>query len=84
MIKITDDEWEEKYGVVINHNTGDDKFDPHDDWDTVSTYDNKHVWTTVDTGEGYITIPGVHFVNRLYYHVTEEPWEHKNIEVVFD
>ena len=43
--------------------------------------DYKHVWTEVDGEEGCYIIAGFHYVNRIHYYITENPWEDDNIEV---
>jgi hypothetical protein len=47
----------------------------------VRTTDPKFIWTEVD-GEGgcYITA-GYHFVNRIQYYITTNPWEDEYTEV---
>jgi hypothetical protein len=47
----------------------------------VAKQDANHIWTEVD-GEGgtYITA-GYHFVNRINYYITENPWTDEYTEV---
>ena len=41
------------------------------------------VWTCIDTdNDELILIPGYHYVNRLYYMITEKPWTDDTLEVV--
>jgi len=53
------------------------------DLDTVRELDESHVWTVMDGSSGndqWIT-PGLHFVNRICYLVTEK--SHQGIDVEF-
>ena len=64
MPNLTHDEFDALHGATTEHDYLGD-IDP----------DSKHLWTAVD-GEGYAVdyISGYHFVNRLYYVVSENPW----------
>lgn len=57
--------------------------------DTVNapTWDGeRHVWTWVDTDEGTAIVAGFHYVNRIGYFITENPWSDHNeyVEVTKD
>lgn len=39
------------------------------------------VWTEVDGDEGSYIVAGWHFVNRIHYYITENPWEDEFTEV---
>jgi hypothetical protein len=39
------------------------------------------VWTEVDGDEGTYIISGLHWVNRIHYYITENPWEDEYTEV---
>ena len=55
-----------------------------------------HVWTVVDSFDPYFSddqdtnlyiIPGMHYVNRFGYFITEFPWndeDHANLEILVD
>lgn len=45
------------------------------DLKTVLTYDEKYVWTCIDGDDGMYFISGYHLVNRIYYLITNEPWQ---------
>lgn len=52
------------------------------DFEIVSAYDERFVWTVLDAGEGadqFIT-PGMHVVNRVCYVLTEVPHDWAAIE----
>jgi hypothetical protein len=41
----------------------------------------KIVWTEVDGDEGSYIVAGWHYVNRIHYYITENPWEDEWTEV---
>jgi hypothetical protein len=45
------------------------------DLKTVLAQNEKYVWTCIDGDDGMYFVSGVHFVNRIYYLITNEPWE---------
>lgn len=49
-----------------------DLWSPHE----IQSVDPRHVWTVVDgeDDDNLYALPGIHFVNRIGYVVTEEPW----------
>jgi hypothetical protein len=52
------------------------------DFEIVRSYDAKFIWTVVDGGDGrdQFIIPGIHFVNRVCYLLTEVPHEWAPVE----
>lgn len=78
---LTDDDFDDKYtpnltlkSEVFDDETG--RFETYgDDLKTVLAHDEKYVWTCVDGDEGMYFISGYHYVNRIYYLITNEPWE---------
>ena len=46
-----------------------------DDLKTVLAQNEKYVWTCVDGDEGMYYVSGYHVVNRIYYLITNEPWQ---------
>jgi hypothetical protein len=47
----------------------------------VKTKPNQHVWTEVDGDEGCYIVAGFHFVNRIHYYITENPWDDEYTEI---
>jgi hypothetical protein len=47
----------------------------------VKTQDPKHIWTEVDGDSGTYIVSGWHFVNRISYYITTNPWEDEYTEV---
>jgi hypothetical protein len=47
----------------------------------VQKADNKYIWTEVDGEEGTYIVAGYHWVNRIHYYITENPWDNDDIEV---
>ncbi len=88
---MTYNEWEEKYkpiGNMISDNYDNDgRFDTFGEeldfvWSIQEAEPNK-VWTMVEGDDGWYTINGFHFVNRVAYFVTELPFEGDFLEVVY-
>lgn len=50
----------------------------------VSLVEEHHVWTLIDGEDTMVIVAGRHFVNRLGYFVTVEPWKHEHMEVLVD
>ena len=53
-----------------------------EDFEIVRRYDAKCVWTVVDSGTGsdQFIVPGMHFVNRVCYLLTEVPHDWADVE----
>lgn len=47
----------------------------------VQKADNKYIWTEVDGDSGTYIVAGYHFVNRIQYYITTNPWEDEYTEV---
>lgn len=47
----------------------------------VQKADNKYIWTEVDGDSGTYIVAGYHFVNRIHYYITENPWDDEWTEV---
>jgi hypothetical protein len=52
-----------------------------EEFEFVQKADNKHIWTEVDGDEGSYIVAGYHFVNRIHYYITENPWEDEWTEI---
>lgn len=88
---MTHEEWEEEYVPVKNHLDDNASFDGcmFETYDeefvhVLRNADDKKVWTYVEGDEGMYLIPGLHFVNRLGYLITEKPYTDETIEVKLD
>ena len=81
-------DWEEKYKPVKNHldkygNGESLMFETYGaEQEYVQSVDEKRVWTWVDGDCSSLILAGYHYVNRLGYYVTEEPWETGNEQVL--
>lgn len=79
--------WEETFKPIKNNIS---KY-PSDDLIHFETYgeevefvqkaDNKHIWTEVDGDSGTYIVAGYHYVNRIQYYITENPWDDEWTEV---
>lgn len=88
LIKMSIEEWEEKYRPSINPLSEDeysaDRFETYgEELALVLATPKRYIWTLVDGDTATIIIPGYHLVNRINYFITEFPWEHENIEVKY-
>ncbi len=64
-IDLTLDEWYEQFHPIAR------QFD-----EPPKDFDHHFVWTAVDGDEGQFCVSeGIHWVNRIFYYVTEVPWE---------
>lgn len=52
-----------------------------EEYDFIKEQDPKYVWTEVDGDSGTYIVAGHHFVNRIHYYITENPWEDEYTEV---
>lgn len=52
-----------------------------DEVEFVQKADNKYIWTEVDGDSGTYIVSGYHYVNRIQYFITENPWEDEYTEV---
>ena len=82
-MKLTEEFFTFKYNPISNE---DDDWQIDTDTD-LSLIDNKKIWTVIDCDGALVLTAGKHFVNRMYYVVTEisrtEDWE-ENIEVCLE
>ena len=52
-----------------------------DEVEFVQKADNKYIWTEVDGDSGTYIIAGYHYVNRIQYYITENPWDDEWTEI---
>lgn len=81
---MTYDHWFDTYKPIKNTLTnGEDyHFETYgNEYEFIKAQDQNKVWTEVDGDEGTYIISGWHFVNRIHYYITEEPWEDDMTEV---
>jgi hypothetical protein len=80
----TYDAWAETFKPIKNHLVKYDQltFETYgEEVEFVTKADNKHIWTEVDGDSGCYIIAGYHYVNRIHYYITENPWEDEYTEV---
>jgi len=77
--------WEETFKPIKNTlrtHVEDLHFETYgEEVEFVKAQDPKHIWTEVDGDSGTYIVAGWHFVNRINYYVTEQPWEDEYTEV---
>jgi hypothetical protein len=73
--------WDEKYKPIPNHiDKGNDKFETYGEElefvRTINSTEPNRVWTLIEGDSGNLWIVnGYHFVNRLNYFITKNPYE---------
>jgi hypothetical protein len=80
----TYDAWVDTFKPIKNHLTkhGELHFETYgEEVEFVQKADNKYIWTEVDGDEGTYIMAGYHWVNRIHYYITENPWEDDYTEV---
>lgn len=83
----TQDAWVDIFKPIVNPNNDWDgcsysAFETYgEDYEFVKAQDNNKIWTEVDGDEGTYIVAGWHFVNRIQYYITENPWEDEYTEV---
>lgn len=79
--EMTYDDFLEKYTPIKNHICKTAPLDGcmfetiREEYEFVKNQDPKNVWTLIDCDGWYGIAAGFHFINRLGYVITEEPWE---------
>jgi hypothetical protein len=52
-----------------------------EEYDYVKGIHPNFVWTEVDGDEGTYIVAGHHWVNRIHYYITENPWDDEYTEI---
>ena len=81
---MTYDYWQNTYKPIKNSFVKYDSitFETYgEEVEFVQKADNKYIWTEVDGDSGTYIISGYHFVNRIHYYITENPWEDEYTEI---
>jgi hypothetical protein len=52
-----------------------------EDMEFVRNYDPKFIWTEIDGDSGTYIVAGYHYVNRIQYYITTNPWEDEMTEI---
>ena len=77
---MTEDDFDARYTTVDNHITGKWFFETYgEELDYIKSLDERYVWTYQDDDQGFpCYTAGYHFVNRIGYIVTKQPWRNPN------
>ncbi len=81
---MTYDYWVENFKPIKNHLVKYDQltFETYDEeYEFVKSANPNCVWTEVDGDSGTYIVSGLHWVNRIHYYITENPWEDEYTEV---
>lgn len=80
----TEKSWFDTFKPITNsiRNNGDLAFETYgEEVEFVRNYDPKFIWTEVDGDSGTYILAGYHYVNRIQYYITENPWDDEWTEV---
>jgi len=89
MNQITEEEFDKKYQPIENH------IDDNASWsgcmfetfgaevEFVKQQPENHIWTIVECDDSMVVVSGWHYVNRMGYLITVNPWQ-DDIEVMID
>lgn len=84
-------EWEQFYNdfkPIKNHLDNNSSYDGYmfetygEELEFVKSYNVSHVWSIIENDEFNIAVPGLHFVNRVGFFITEIPWTDNTLEYV--
>lgn len=81
---MTYDYWVDNFKPIKNTLTnGEDlHFETYDkEYEYVKSVDPKYVWTEVDGDSGTYIVAGHHWVNRIHYYITTNPWTDEWTEI---
>lgn len=66
-----------RFRPLVNHNNDSASFlyeTYGDDMAFIAKQPSSRVWTVVEEDGELLALSGIHFVNRIAYFITEEPW----------
>lgn len=81
---MTYDYWVDNFKPIKNNLTNgeDTHFETYgDEYDYVKGIHPNFIWTEVDGDSGTYIVAGHHFVNRIHYYITENPWDDEYTEI---
>ena len=88
--KMSFEEWQDKYKPITNFMRTKEDTDLFETYGEevafvrgVSMFSERHVWTLIEGDTGLWVTNGYHYVNRLNYFVTKEPFEGDAIEILY-
>lgn len=71
---MTFEEFEEKYNPIIKDDNSISWETCGDDLLVVQSHPNNKIWTCVESEGDLYLIPGLHWVNRLFYVICNNEW----------
>lgn len=78
MRSLTEDEFDAMFTPVPDENGEEVR-----PFDTGLDRESRHLWTVVDADGALYVATGWHFVNRVGYLITEEPWTEDIVDAVW-
>ena len=79
---MSDDDWMKEFDLVLNADGS--LFEISQNAEFQELVEAQRVWTMLDCDGSLYLSPGVHWVNRMSYHVTNKPWTNESVDVAWD
>jgi hypothetical protein len=80
---MSDDDWMKEFDPVLNADGS--LFEISQNAENFrELVEAQRVWTMLDCDGSLYLSPGVHWVNRMGYHVTNKPWTNETVDVAWD
>jgi hypothetical protein len=80
---MSDDDWMKEFDPVLNADGS--LFEISQNAENFrELVEAQRVWTMLDCDGSLYLSPGVHWVNRMSYHVTNKPWTNESVDVAWD
>jgi hypothetical protein len=80
---MSDDDWMEEFDPVLNADGSLFEISQNAE-NFQELVEAQRVWTMLDCDGSLYLSPGVHWVNRMSYHVTNKPWTNESVDVAWD
>ncbi len=79
---LTDDQWTEEFKPLMDeHGTLVELDSGHPEWEALLA--SNRIWTMLDCDGDLFISPGYHYVNRISYHTTLNPWNEQTPDVAW-
>ena len=80
---MSDDDWMKEFDPVLNADGSLFEISQNAE-NFQELVEAQRVWTMLDCDGSLYLSPGVHWVNRMSYHVTNKPWTNESVDVAWD
>jgi hypothetical protein len=79
---MSDDDWMKEFDPVLNADGSLFEISQNAE-NFQELVEAQRVWTMLDCDGSLYLSPGVHWVNRMSYHVTNKPWTNETVDVAW-